>query len=81
MLLGNGTTIGVPAGCVTEEFTDPNVLFPMLNPATNAPTGQDASYGALYAMLFSLYMYLAKRRDAGETAESEQPPIIEDDLL
>lgn len=78
MLLGNGTTIGVPAGSVTEEFTDPAVLFPMLDPVTNAPIGQDASYGALYAMLFSVYIYLAKRRDAGGGADQEQLLIIEE---
>jgi len=73
--LAGGTNIGVPAGSVTEEFTDPSILFPLLDPATGELLGQDASYGALYAMLFSLYMHLAHRRDAGNAVPQDDPPV------
>jgi len=75
MLLADGTTVGVPTGSVQEALTDPGVTFPLVNPATGELLGQDVSYGALYAMLFSLYMHLAHRRDAGNAVPQDDPPV------
>ena len=38
--------------------------FPLLNPATNQPTGALMSHSELYQALYSLYMQTAKERDA-----------------
>ncbi len=68
MLLEDGTTIGSPAGYVQEAFTDPTVMFPVLDPITGKETGQNMSYGMVYAVLWSLYMTLAAKRDADDDA-------------
>lgn len=38
--------------------------FPLLDPATNMPTGAVMSHAALYVALYSLYMQTAAERDA-----------------
>lgn len=51
---------------------DSAVSFPVLDPATDLPVGRDATHGEIYALLYSLYMSLAKARDAA--AAATDPP-------
>lgn len=54
-----------PKGGIQEPFTEDNLLseFPLLNPETGEPLGTSVTYQQVYVTLYSLYMYLAKRRD------------------
>lgn len=57
-------------GGVREEFSDPSVAFPLLNPTDDTVAGE-ATYGQIYALLYSLYRHLADKRDtAAEAAAS-----------
>ena len=46
---------------------DPVATFPALDPETNLPVGRDITHGEVYGLLYSLYMDLAKKRDAQVT--------------
>jgi len=46
---------------------DPSATFPALDPTTNEPVGRDITHGEVYGLLYSLYMDLAKKRDAQVT--------------
>ena len=52
---------------VSETFTstNANTTFELINPATELPTGNTATYQDLYVLIHSLYFHLAKRRDKG----------------
>ncbi len=63
-VLTDGSSVGAPAGSVSKEFTDSAVEFPLLIPADGTPTGQTATYGDVYGMLWSLYTHLAAERDS-----------------
>lgn len=56
------TSIQASTGAVMCDF-NAEATFPMLDPTTNLPTGNTVSHEALYAQLYSLYMYLANLRD------------------
>lgn len=43
---------------------DSAATFPILDPTTDLPVGRDATHGEIYGLLYSLYMHLAKERDA-----------------
>jgi hypothetical protein len=49
-------------GC--QKSFDSDGMFPLLDPATNLPTGQTMGHAALYQALYSLYMQTATERDA-----------------
>ena len=53
---------------LVEPFTtdNANTVFPLLNPETGEELspGATGTYSGLYVMLYSLYMHLAKERDA-----------------
>jgi len=51
-----------PSGSVEDRFTDPATTFPLVDPTTGASLG-DATYGQVYVLLHSLYLYLATQRD------------------
>lgn len=70
VVLSDGTTIGTPVGAITKEFTDTATEFPLLNPETADPVGQQLTHGFVYAVLWSLSMALAAERDA----HIEEPP-------
>lgn len=53
------------AGSLYEELSDPSITFPMLNPADDSNVGT-GSYGQAYALLYSLYRFLADKRDTTE---------------
>jgi hypothetical protein len=51
-------------GTLTKLITDVNETFPVYNPVTQTKVGQDASVGQLYALIWSVYMNEAIKRDA-----------------
>jgi len=50
-------------GC-SKDY-DASASFPILNPQTNAETGQTMTHEELYVALYSLYMLTAADRDKG----------------
>lgn len=58
----------VPLNTEVKVTFDPNKTFPLLNPSTGEPTGSTYTHKQLYEILYSLYIYSAKERDA----EAEQ---------
>lgn len=58
-------------GAIHQEFTAENAgtEFPLLNPVTNEPIGETATFQDVYVLLFSLYCHMAALRDAA----NEQP--------
>ncbi len=79
MLLEDGTTIGTPAGYVQEAFTDPTIMFPLLDPRSGKEIGQEMSYGTVYAVLWSLYITLAAKRDADAEEERQRKEEMNND--
>lgn len=59
----NGQVIQQQKESLSENFTNPDTVFPLVDPTTGAPLG-DATYGQIYVLLHSLYLHLAARRDA-----------------
>lgn len=60
--LSNGHVNRANAGSLTEQMTDPDTPFDLLNPADNSVVGT-ATYGQLGQLLHSLYYHLALARD------------------
>ena len=52
-------------GELYESFTpaNANTSFPLLNPLDDTQIGVNRTYQDVYVTLYSLYRYLAKRRD------------------
>lgn len=63
--LTEGTKIisKTPVGKIMEGLVDPSTVFPMVHPDTGDALGE-ATYGQVYVLLYSLYRFLADRRDA-----------------
>lgn len=66
-------------GPLTVSF-DPAREIPLLDPATGEPTGETATYGQAYALLYSAYIAAALARDAAnpppapmDLGNTEQP--------
>jgi len=57
-----------------ETFTpnNANTHFDIINPETDSPTGETATYQALYVLVHSLYFHLVKKRD--EATQFIDPP-------
>lgn len=74
--LGDGDVIRKPAGRVGSPFSIENAgtAFPLLNPETGDPIvdGAQMTYEGVYAALYSLYIHLAKERDAA-LAQEDSP--------
>lgn len=52
------------AGEIIKSFDDMTVEFPLRDPATNdVIEGQTATYGQVFALLFSAFWHLAEERD------------------
>lgn len=66
--LSDGRLIHSEAGQITEPFSEANAntAFPLVDPSTNQPIGQNMTYGAVYVALYSLYFYLAQIRDEAQ---------------
>lgn len=56
-----------PLNPVMETFIpdNANTTFELINPETELPTGNTATYQDLYVLIHSLYFHLAKKRDKG----------------
>ena len=70
-----GASMVRETGSVRETFTLANAgtEFPIVDPSTLEPiAGQTATYGQVFALLQSAYVFLAKARDAAELAASQQ---------
>ena len=61
-LMGVDCISKVPVGQVGETLSDRTIEFPLLNPDTNEVIGH-ATYLDTYINLYSLYRFLADRRD------------------
>ena len=63
--LDDGTVITKDLGNLNEVLSEENAgtEFALLNPLTGEPTGQNMSYGQMFAVLYSLYLDLAIKRD------------------
>ena len=61
-------------GAIHQEFTAENASteFQLLNPVTNEPIGETATFQDVYVLLFSLYYDLAAKRDAANEAIQPQ---------
>jgi hypothetical protein len=57
-----------------ETFTpiNANTSFDIINPETDSPTGETATYQDLYVLVHSLYFHLVKKRD--EATQFIDPP-------
>ena len=72
--LSDGEQIFRSAGGFQEPFTAENVgtEFPLLNPQTGEQLGPTMTFQGLYVALYSLYFFLAQRRDQA-LAEAQKP--------
>ena len=66
-ILDQVTQTGQVLLSLTDETT---AAFQAIDPATNEPMGRDITHGEVYGLLYSLYMYLAAKRDAAQTTEA-----------
>jgi hypothetical protein len=71
-VLDDGDEMRKPAAGITLDF-DPARVIPLLNPSTGQPTGDETTYGAVYAILYSAYIAAAQERDA----RNNPPPPAE----
>jgi hypothetical protein len=63
VLIVGDETLTRDIGAINAAMTDPATAFPLLNPADDAVIGE-ATYGQVYALVYSLYRKLATDRDA-----------------
>jgi hypothetical protein len=68
IILPDGTIL--PGPChdpknVTQALNDPSETIPLINPETGEVIGE-TTYGALYTVLYSMYIHLASERDANQ---------------
>lgn len=71
-VLPDGRVLNDPVEQIKYELTDPTVEIPLIDPATYEPTEQTITAGEAYVMLASVYLWLARQRDAAaETPEEE----------
>ena len=68
----NGVVTIQPVAEVSCVF-DPAATFPAIDPVTGEPVGRDITHGEVYALLNSLYMYLAQQRDVKATEVYVEP--------
>jgi hypothetical protein len=68
-LLSDGNIIGVPTHSTTIEFTAPEKIFPLRNPATGELTGATMTHGQFYAVMYSLATQAELDREAGMVGE------------
>jgi hypothetical protein len=66
--LPDGSVLNVPIhgqASVSQALNDPTEVIPLISPITGEQIGT-ATYGDLYAMIYSLYIHLALERDEQE---------------
>ncbi len=71
IILSDGTTIGTPAGSVTRQFVDPEETLPVLNPLTGKPIGKTVTHGEIYAILWSLFIESATKKDVDDANNAD----------
>ena len=78
-VLDDGETLNQRQGHLDCEFTAETAAttFPVINPETGTDTGATASYGEVYALLFSVYMHMAAERDSEVMEEPVAPAVAE----
>lgn len=64
-LLPTGGVITQPCSQIQTSFSNPAMTFNLVDPTTGATTGS-MTLGSLHIAMYSLYMYLAALRDAGQ---------------
>ena len=62
LALQTGRDVRTPAGSLALPF-DPSKIIPLRDPATGELTGEVASYGMAYVLLYSAYLAAATERD------------------
>ena len=83
IVMEDGDVIRKRTGAINEAFTVENSVneFPVIDPISGQDTGTTASYGQVYALLYSLYLELAVNRDeevaAAEAARLEAEAAAE----
>ena len=72
IVMEDGEVIRKRTGAINESFTVENSVneFPVIDPISGQDTGATATYGQVYALLYSLYLELAVSRDE-EVAAAE----------
>ena len=71
-----GMTVRSDAGFCQTTFAS-DALVPVLDIATQEPTGEMVPHARIYELLFSAYMHAARARDTGAVAMElvpEEPP-------
>lgn len=63
VLLDTGEKFKRSVGSFAVEFDPVSGQFPVLNPETGVPTGSTITHQELYAILYSLYIDSATKRD------------------
>lgn len=62
--LSNGSRVNSPLGQIAMEFTDPNAVVQLIDPATGLEIpGATMTHGQLYLGMSSLYLQAAAARD------------------
>lgn len=73
-VLDDGDEMRKPAAGITLDFDAARVI-PLLDPTTGEPTGQETTYGAVYAILYSAYIAAAQERDARHNPPQPAPAL------
>jgi hypothetical protein len=60
----SGMEVLTPVLSVVRGTFDPNGAIPLVNPDTGELTGASATQAELYVIVYSLYLQLARQRDA-----------------
>lgn len=63
ILVDNVPVVKVPNGQVTKILDNLYEIFPLVNPLTDLPLGQNMTYLEAYTILYSAYRFLASCRD------------------
>lgn len=66
----NGVMTRIPEGQCHLEY-DPAAEIPLLNPLTGEASGQMLTMDELHAIVYSVYLYAAKARDAAQEDAQE----------
>jgi hypothetical protein len=55
---------------ISKTFSDPAYAFPIYNPTNQQKTGQSATVAQVYALIWSVYMFEATKRDATKAKDA-----------
>ncbi len=77
LALQAGAGVRTPAGTLALTF-DPAKTIPLRDPATGELTGESATYGAAYVLLYSAYLAAATERDSAAAPAEPSTNITEE---